>query len=44
MGWMILLGARNFSLIQNIQASYGTTHSPIQWVPGLFCWGKAAGA
>jgi hypothetical protein len=41
---MILLGARHFSLIENIQAIYGISHPPIQWVPDLFCWGKAAGA
>jgi hypothetical protein len=40
---MILLGASIFSLIRNIQASYGITH-PNQWVLGLFFWGKAAGA
>jgi len=35
--------AGNFSLHHRVQTGSGPTQSSIQWVPGLFPWGKSAG-
>jgi hypothetical protein len=40
----ILLGARDFSFIQNVQTGSEPTHPPIQWVPAMFPGDKSAGA
>jgi hypothetical protein len=32
---------RDFTLLQNVQISFGSTQTRIQWVPGLFTQSKA---
>jgi hypothetical protein len=43
-GVQILVGARDFSLLQNIRTGSGAHHPPVCLVPGFFPEGKVAGA
>jgi hypothetical protein len=43
-GVRVSVGGTNFHFSTASRPALGPTQPPIQWVPGIFSWGNAAGA